>query len=90
MQLLGAFCAGMIVYGLYRGPLELFELQRNITRGQLGSQASAAFLCEYFPNPGSALTDASVSIGTAFGVEILGSLLLMLVILALTDRRNVT
>ncbi len=86
-QVLGAFLAGLMVYGIWESPIVAFELRNNITRGYPGSQLSAMMFGEYFPNPGNKAIVA-VSVGLAFGVEALGTFLIMLVILALTDYRN--
>jgi glycerol uptake facilitator-like aquaporin len=45
---------------------------------------------EYFPNPALALPDHSVTVGMALGAEIVGTCVLLLVILSLTDRRNMS
>lgn len=86
-QLLGAFLAGLIVYGVWEAPIAALELRRNITRGQPGSALSAMMFGEYFPNPAAALM-TPVSVGLAFGVEVLGTFLLMLVILAFTGEQK--
>lgn len=87
-QLLGAFFGGMVVYGIFQAPIVEFERRKNITRGAAGSEISAQMFGEYFPNPSTNLAPSSVSVGTAFGVEMLGTLVIMIVILVLTDKRN--
>lgn len=91
-QLLGAFAAAAVLHVIFAGPLSVFEAKRGIVRGAAGSEASAMIFGEYFPNPGGKpLTDehrASVSSGRAFLVEAVGTAVLVLVILAVTDERN--
>lgn len=46
-QLLGAFFAGMIVFGVFQGPIMELEFRSNITRGAAGSEKSAFMFGEY-------------------------------------------
>jgi glycerol uptake facilitator protein len=91
-QLLGAFLAAAVLHALFTGPLGAFESANGIVRGTPGSEASAMIFGEYYPNPGGKpFTDeirARVPAGSAFLIEIIGTAVLMLVILALTDERN--
>jgi glycerol uptake facilitator protein len=91
-QLAGAFVAAAVVHGLFAGTLAAFESANGIVRGAVGSEASAMIFGEFFPNPGGkALTEAvraRVSMSGAFAVEVAGTAVLMMVILALTDERN--
>jgi glycerol uptake facilitator protein len=91
-QLLGAFAASAVLYVIFSGALTAFETSHGITRGAVGSEASAMVFAEYFPNPGGhALTPASrelVTPFTAFLVEALGTGILVLVILSVTNHRN--
>jgi glycerol uptake facilitator protein len=90
-QFIGAFCAALIVYGLWQSPIAYFEFQHNITRSLVGSgERSGAIFCECFPNPGAGLPVEVVSPGLAFGMELLGTGILMMIILVLTDFRNVS
>lgn len=86
-QFLGAFVAGLMVYGIWESPIAAFERRNNITRGFPGSEFSAMMFGEYFPNPANKPA-VPVSVGLAFGVEALGTFFIMMVILALTDYRN--
>ena len=92
VQFAGAFAAAAVLHAVFAGPLAAFELAHGIVRGAPGSEASAMIFGEFFPNPGGRpLTDvarAVVSPGTAFLVEALGTAILVLVILAVTDTRN--
>jgi glycerol uptake facilitator protein len=91
-QFLGAFIAAGVLHALFAGPLVAFEAAGGIVRGASGSEASAMMFGEFFPNPGGRpLTDElrqAVSHLGAFLVEAVGTALLVLVILAVTDERN--
>jgi glycerol uptake facilitator protein len=91
-QCVGAFAASAALYGAFHGVLRQFEAVHHITRGAPGSEASAMIFAQYFPNPGgqalTAFGRAAVSPLTAFGVEALGTAILMLVIFCSIDERN--
>jgi glycerol uptake facilitator protein len=91
-QLAGAFVASAVLYMIYAGALEAFESARGIVRGAPGSEASAMIFGEYFPNPGgrplTATARNTVPEWRAFLVELLGTGILMLVILGVSDDRN--
>jgi glycerol uptake facilitator protein len=91
-QLAGAFLASVMIFFVYRGSLIAFEHANGIVRGAAGSESSAMIFGEYFPNPGGhPFTEdirARVSHLTAFGAEIIGTAILMVVILGSTDERN--
>lgn len=91
-QFSGAFAASLALLAVFHGPLVAYETAHHITRGAPGSEATAMIFGEYFPNPGGrALTEtmrATISPGTAFLIEALGTAILMLVILGCTDARN--
>ncbi len=86
-QLLGAVIAGVIVLMLFNPFIDQYEAENGITRGEMGSERSAMAFGEYFPNPAMFET-LSVSPFHAFAVEAFGTGILVLVIFALTDRRN--
>jgi glycerol uptake facilitator protein len=94
MQFLGAFSASAVIYAAFAGPLRAFEAANNITRGSAGSEASAMIFGEYFPNPAwHHAAEGNISVvpeGTAFLVEAIGTTVLVLVILCVTDPRNRT
>lgn len=92
MQLAGAFAAAALLHAVFAGPLAAYEAAHGIVRGAAGSEASAMIFGEYFPNPGgrplTAAARALVPPGTAFGIEALGTAILVLVILCVSDGRN--
>ncbi|OEF29501.1 MIP/aquaporin family protein [Vibrio rumoiensis] len=79
-QLLGAFSAAALVYGLYGNLFTDYELTHNMVRGSQESLALAGIFSTY-PNP-------LLSFGGAFAVEFVITAVLMFVILALGDDRN--
>ncbi len=88
-QLVGAIIAGVLVLILFNPFIDRYEAEQEITRGEIGSEKSAMAFGEYFPNP--ALFDTmtfSISPIHAFAVEAFGTAILVLVIFALTDKRN--
>lgn len=88
-QLLGAFAAGILVYGIFSGSIASFELVHNIARGSGASVKTAMMFGEYFPNPGVPSDLISVSLPLAFAVETLGTALLVVTIFMLTEGCNV-
>jgi glycerol uptake facilitator protein len=91
-QFAGAFVASVVLFLIYRGSLEAYEATHHVVRGAPGSEATAMIFGEYFPNPGGQpLTPAArlrVTPATAALVEMVGTGILLLVILAVTDPRN--
>src|SRR5262249_4389419 len=99
-QLLGAFLAAAILYALYHPHLADREREGKVTRGESGSEITAMCYGEYFPNPGEGKNAElykqadyqelakRVSPAAALLAEFLGTLLLALVVFALTDERN--
>jgi glycerol uptake facilitator protein len=91
-QFLGAFSASAVLYAVFRGALRAYESSNHIVRGAPGSEASAMVFGEFFPNPGGHPLPAGgqtlVSPEAAFLVEALGTAVLVLVILCVTDTRN--
>ena len=91
-QLCGAFSAAVVLYFLFGGALHGFEQANGIVRGQPGSEASAMVFGEFFPNPGGhALTvdlRGRMDHLAAFGAEVIGTAVLLLVIFCTTDERN--
>ncbi len=92
-QLLGGVLAGAVILGTFGAFIQRFESEQQLTRGGRGSELSAMVFGEYFPNPaifgpsGDAGGDLISPLG-AFGVEALGTGILVLLIFALTDPRN--
>lgn len=91
-QCLGALAGALAVHLAFRGVLAEYESIHGITRGAAGSEATAMIFGDYFPNPaGAPFTDAArlrVTPATAFGVELLGTAILALVVLGCTDENN--
>ncbi len=91
-QLLGAFLAAAVLYGLFQGTITHFETANNIVRGAAGSEASAMVFGEYFPNPGTAKAmgwgPEAVPFVTAMLAEAIGTLFLAFFVFAVTDARN--
>jgi glycerol uptake facilitator protein len=92
VQLLGAFAAAALLFGLFGGSIRGYEAKHKIVRGEAGSEATAMIFGEYFPNPGGhPLTDearATMTPGAAFAAEVVGTAILVLVIFCVTDERN--
>lgn len=91
-QSLGAVVASLALYVAFHGVLTAYETTHGIVRGTPGSEATAMIFGEYFPNPGGKpFTDAgrlTVTAGTAFFVEALGTAILVLVIMGCADEGN--
>ncbi|MGH8016792.1 MAG: MIP/aquaporin family protein [Opitutaceae bacterium] len=89
-QMIGAFLAAAILHALFGGALLDFETSRGIVRGTPGSEASAMIFAEFFPNPGwkSIASPGPVDSVRAFAIEAIGTAILMVVILGVTDTRN--
>jgi glycerol uptake facilitator protein len=100
-QMAGAILASAMLYSIYGGFLAAKEREKQVVRGEEGSQVTAMCYCEYFPNPGplaaapgpynptaAAELQSLVTHPVAFGAEVLGTAILALVVFALTDDRN--
>ena len=91
-QMAGAFAASVVLYVMFAGTITAFEQTHGILRGSAGSEASAMVFGEYFPNPGGKpLTDEArlvMPMWRALFVEVVGTAVLLLVILGVTDDRN--
>ena len=100
-QMAGAFSAAALLYVLFGPYLAAKEKEKHVVRGQAGSEVTAMCYCEYFPNPGpiagstepyseqaQVQLDAMVSEPIACLAEIVGTMLLALVVFAVTDDRN--
>jgi glycerol uptake facilitator protein len=92
VQCLGAFAASAVLYFVFGNALTVYEQAHNIQRGQPGSEASAMVFGEFYPNPGGQpLTSEArerMSPLAAFGAEVIGTAILLLVIFCVTDERN--
>ncbi|MFO1501739.1 MAG: MIP/aquaporin family protein [Verrucomicrobiota bacterium] len=91
-QFVGAFVAAVVLYLIFGDALRTFETSNGIVRGQSGSEASAMVFGEFFPNPGGHQLTPEVrqrmSMTSAFGAEVVGTSILLLVIFCVTDERN--
>jgi glycerol uptake facilitator protein len=98
-QLVGAFLAAAILFTLYGPVLAEKEKEKQVIRGEPGSEITAMCYGEYFPNPGrlsSAIYNSEehgklndlVTEPVAILAEVLGTMILALAIFALTDERN--
>ncbi|HEY9155610.1 MAG TPA: MIP/aquaporin family protein [Opitutaceae bacterium] len=88
-QFLGAIAASAIIHLIFGGALIEFENAKHIIRGQPGSEVSAMIFGEYFPNPAwKTIGSGVISHLRAFVIEAIGTAILMLVILGITDAKN--
>jgi glycerol uptake facilitator protein len=91
-QLLGAFAASAILFFIFGNAIGTFEATNGIVRGQEGSEASAMIFGEYYPSPGgrpfSTESRKRMTTGRAFGAEVIGTAVLLLVIFCVTDKNN--
>jgi glycerol uptake facilitator protein len=91
-QMAGGFVSSAILFFIFGNAITTFESSNGIVRGAAGSEASAMVFGEYYPNPGGKpLTpDARQRMTTmrAFGTEVIGTAILLLVIFCATDERN--
>lgn len=94
VQIFGAFAAAGILYLIFGDALAAYEDQHDIFRGLPGSEATAMVFGEFFPNPGGRpFTDEHrelMSHARAFGAEVIGTAILLLVIFCVSDQRNKT
>ena len=91
-QLCGAVLGSLLVYALFAGPCVRFEEKNGIERGKPGSQLSAMWFGEYYPNPavfGTTERDLETvpTLGGFLG-EAVGTFFLLMFIFAVVDRRN--
>jgi glycerol uptake facilitator protein len=85
-QIVGAFFGAAVVYALFSPSIAAFEATHGLTRGEPGSERTAAIFAVFFPNPGEPL--AVVTVATAVTAEALATFLLVTVVLAFADRAN--
>lgn len=79
-QMLGAFCAAALVYGLYYNLFFYYEQIHHMVRGSIESLELAGIFSTY-PNP-------HISTAQAFLVEMIMTAILLCLIIALTDDSN--
>lgn len=100
-QVGGAFLAAAVLFACFHPFLKEKEDTKGVKRGQAGSEITAMCYGEYYPNPGRVAASEKaydrndhdklnelVSQPVAFGIEVLGTLILALVVFAVTDERN--
>ena len=100
-QFIGAFAAAATLFALFGPFLAARELEKHVVRGRPGSEITAMCYGEYFPSPGPLANspgpyskqahqqlNSMVSERVAFCAEALGTLILALVVFAVTDERN--
>lgn len=91
-QMAGGLLASGLLLGMFGPTCARFEAEKGIVRGQAGSQLSAMWFGEYFPNPAVYGTDVQamqqVSVAGGFMGEMVGTALLLFFIMALTDKCN--
>jgi glycerol uptake facilitator protein len=99
-QLVGAFAAAATLFVLFGPLLTAREQERHVVRGRPGSEITAMCYGEYFPNPGLLSSsgpyseeahrqlNTMVSEPMAFLAEALGTLILAMMVFAVTDERN--
>jgi glycerol uptake facilitator protein len=100
-QFAGAFLAAATLFLLFNPYLQAREQEKHVVRGSPGSEITAMCYGEYFPSPGPLSNaegpysvdahqrlNALVSEPSAFLAEFLGTLVLAMVIFAVTDDRN--
>jgi glycerol uptake facilitator protein len=100
-QIGGAFVAAATLFVLFNPYLKAREQEKQVVRGEPGSEITAMCYGEYFPSPGPLSNspgpysldsherlNSFVSEPTAFLAELLGTLILAMVVFAVTDDRN--
>ena len=91
-QIVGAFLAAAALFFCWRGFWQPAAHKLGVTLGQPGSQKLMMVFSCYYPNPGSVGVGpadlAKVSTATAFMVEAMMTMVLLLAILALIDESN--
>jgi glycerol uptake facilitator protein len=100
-QVSGAFVAAATLFVLFNPYLKAREQEKEVVRGAPGSEITAMCYGEYFPSPGPLSNSPGpysvdthdrlntfVSEPSAFLAEVLGTLILAMVVFAVTDERN--
>lgn len=100
-QMAGAYLAAAALFVCFEPFITGKELEKQVKRGEPGSEVTAMCYGEYFPNPGGfaaekgpldltafAEAQAKYPIGRAIFAEVLGTAVLGLVVFGLTDPRN--
>ena len=100
-EVAGAFLAAATLFVLFGTQLGELERVKGVTRGEAGSEITAMCYGEYFPNPGAlgagkerysaeehARMRSRLPHHVAFLAEGIGTMILAMVVFALTDDRN--
>ncbi|MCI0487288.1 MAG: aquaporin family protein [Blastocatellia bacterium] len=91
-QIAGAFTAAACIYIMWRGFWEDTAAKLGVEIGAAGSQKLMMVFSCFYPNPGSVGVDqaamARVGTGGAFFVEVVLTMILLMVIFALTEPDN--
>ena len=91
-QTAGAFLAAAALFGCWHGFWQPAAQKQGVIIGQPGSQRLMMVFSCYYPNPGSVGTGpqdiAKVTTATAFMVEVIMTMVLLLAILAFIDESN--
>lgn len=100
-QLVGAFLGAAVLFLLFANFLSAKEVEKQVVRGEPGSIVTAMCFGEYFPNPGGWASApgpwdpaqyererAKVSLLGACLAEFVGTLILAVMVFALTDPAN--
>ena len=91
-QTIGAFLGAAVLFWCWRGFWQPAADKLGVSIGQAGSQRLMMVFSCYYPNPGSVGMGpqalAKVSTATAFMVEVMMTMVLLLTVLALGDERN--
>lgn len=100
-QLCGAMVAAGVLFAGFHSLIDAKEQQLQVRRGEAASVVTAMCYGEYYPNPGVLASRSDpisesdlaahwglVTQGVAFGVEVIGTAILALVVFAVTDPRN--
>lgn len=69
-QVAGGFLAGSLLFALFSPYLAQKERQKQVTRGELGSEITAMCYCEYFPNPGGLAATSAKEVGSQVGQKL--------------------
>lgn len=88
-QLLGASIAGIFLYLIFNPVIQSFEAEHEIIRGTLASQKTSMIFGEFYPNPGNN-TLQNLSTLSAFFLESIGTFLLMIGILVITNSSRIS
>ena len=102
-QLVGAALAAVVLFAFFSSFLSQHESQRGVVRGESGSEITAMCYGEYFPNPAvmAKIGESDTGLSSndlrrfvppmlACFAEVLGTAILALVVVAVTEPANIT